>query len=152
MLNIALLILVAAPPFVQMPVADADGLILKRGSHGVPETLDRLAAALRAKGLKIFGRIDHGAGANAVGVPLRPTELLIFGNPKLGRRLFTSNQMAAIDLPMKALAWEDAEGRVRLPYNDPQYIADRHGIKDRAEAGEKRRGALKEFAGQASAP
>ncbi len=152
MRNIALLILVAAMVFVQIPVAGADGLILERSNHSVSETLNRLAATLRANGLKIFGRIDHGAGANAVGVPLRPTELLIFGNPKLGSQLSISNQKAAIDLPMKALAWEDTDGRVWLAYNDPQYIANRHGIKDRAEVVEKMRGALKKFVGQATAP
>ena len=85
------------------------------------------------------------AKAEAVGIPLRPTELLIFGNPKLGSNMFTSAQSAGIDLPMKALAWEDADGKVWLGYNDPAYIAERHGISDREAVVEKMSGALNKF-------
>jgi uncharacterized protein (DUF302 family) len=119
-----------------------DGLVSKKSGVGVGETLDRLEAVLEKKGITIFPRVSHTAGAADAGVELRPTELLIFGNPKLGSHFFTSRQTAGIDLPMKALAWEDADGQVWLTYNDPQYIADRHGISDREEIVKKMSSAL----------
>lgn len=119
-----------------------DGLVSKKSGVGVGETLDRLEAVLEKKGITIFSRVSHTAGAADAGVELRPTELLIFGNPKLGSHFFTSRQTAGIDLPMKALAWEDADGQVWLTYNDPQYIADRHGISDREEIVKKMSSAL----------
>ena len=119
-----------------------DGLVSKKSGVGVEETLDRLEAVLEKKGITIFSRVSHTAGAADAGIELRPTELLIFGNPKLGSHFFTSRQTAGIDLPMKALAWEDADGQVWLTYNDPQYIADRHGISDREEIVRKMSNAL----------
>jgi len=119
-----------------------DGLINKKSAFGASETLDRLETVLKEKGITLFARVSHSAGAEGVGIALRPTELLIFGNPKLGSHFFTSRQTAGIDLPMKALAWEDADGQVWLTYNDPQYIADRHGIADRGEIVSKMTGAL----------
>jgi uncharacterized protein (DUF302 family) len=119
-----------------------DGLVSKKSGVGVGETLDRLEAVLEKKGITIFSRVRHTAGAADAGVELRPTELLIFGNPRLGSHFFTSRQTAGIDLPMKALAWEDADGQVWLTYNDPQYIADRHGISDREEIVKKMSSAL----------
>lgn len=125
-----------------MAVADNQGLINKKSHHSVKVTLDRLENALKEKGITIVTRWSHDAGAKKIGIPLRPTELLIFGNPKLGSHMFTSNQTAGIDLPLKALAWEDKKGQVWLTYNDPKYIANRHGIKDRAEIVKKMTGAL----------
>jgi uncharacterized protein (DUF302 family) len=119
-----------------------DGLVSKKSGVGVGETLDRLEAVLEKKGITIFSRVSHTAGAADAGIELRPTELLIFGNPRLGSHFFTSRQTAGIDLPMKALAWEDADGQVWLTYNDPQYIADRHGISDREEIVKKMSSAL----------
>jgi uncharacterized protein (DUF302 family) len=119
-----------------------DGLVSKKSDFAASETLDRLETVLKKKGITIFARVSHSAGAEGAGIALRPTELLIFGNPKLGSHFFTSRQTAGIDLPMKALAWEDADGQVWLTYNDPQYIADRHGIADRAEIVSKMTGAL----------
>lgn len=145
-------VLIAALVFFAAATHASGGLVLKRSSYGVSETLDRLESMLRAKGLKIFARIDHGAGAEGVGIALRPTQLLIFGNPKLGSQLFTSNQLAGIDLPMKALAWQDADGHVWLAYNDPGYIAARHGIEDRSEVIAKMSGALKKLTGKATQP
>ena len=121
---------------------DVDGLIVKRSPYSVKETLDRLENALKKKGITIALRWDHAAKARAVGIELRPTELLVFGNPKLGSHMFTSRQTAGIDLPMKALAWQDEKGRVWLGYNDPEYIADRHDIEDRDAIVRKMRGAL----------
>ena len=107
---------------------DADGLIAIRSNHSVAETIGRLEAALKSKGIQIFARIDHGAGAGAVGMTLRPTELLIFGHPKSGTPLMQRHQTMGIDLPLKALAWADENGQVRLAYNDMGWLARRHGL------------------------
>ena len=121
---------------------EVDGLIVKKSNYSVSETITRLENALKKKGITVALRWSHDSKAKAVGIPLRPTELLIFGNPKLGSNMFTSKQTAGIDLPMKALAWEDENGIVWLGYNDPNYIATRHGITDRAEVVKKMSGAL----------
>jgi uncharacterized protein (DUF302 family) len=105
-----------------------DGLITISSAFSVRETIDRLAARVTSLGLNIFARIDHAAGAASVEMPLRPTELLIFGNPKGGTPLMQDQQTAGIDLPIKALAWEDADGKVWLTYNDASWIAQRHGL------------------------
>jgi uncharacterized protein (DUF302 family) len=107
-----------------------NGLITVESRFGVTETIDRLAEAVRRAGLLVFARIDHAAGARDVGAWLRPTELLIFGNPKGGTPLMQDSQLAGIDLPVKALAWEDEHGKVWLSYNDPHWIAERHGLGD----------------------
>lgn len=129
-----------------------NGLITKPSHHSVSETLNRLEKALREKGMTIFARVDHTAGAEKVGLKLRPTQVLIFGNPKLGTLLMQSRQTAGIDLPLKALAWEDARGKVWLSYNDPAYIAKRHHIKDRGEVVKKMQAALRKFTDAATAP
>lgn len=131
--------------FCLLPIAWADnvpGLIVKPSPYSVATTIDRLEDALKKKGITIVTRWNHAAKAKDVGIPLRDTELLLFGNPKLGSHMFTSKQTAGIDLPMKALAWKDEKGQVWLGYNDPQYIADRHGIDNRAEVIAKMQGAL----------
>src|SRR5271167_619392 len=112
----------------------ADGLIVVRSSHGPAETIDRLAAEIKAKGLTVFARIDHASGAKEVGLPLRPTELLIFGNAKGGTPLMQSNQEIGIDLPLKALVWQDASGSTWISYNDPAWLAKRHGLGHDVEA------------------
>ncbi len=106
----------------------ADGLTTKVSSFGAKETMDRLEAEVKAKGMTVFARIDHAAGAAEVGLPLRPTELLIFGNAKAGTPLMQANQAIGIDLPLKALVFEDAAGKVWLSYNDPRWLAQRHGL------------------------
>jgi uncharacterized protein (DUF302 family) len=106
----------------------ADGLITLSSSHGPKDTMDRLAAEIAARGMTIFARVDHAAGAAVVGLPLRPTELLIFGNAKGGTPLMQSEQTIGIDLPLKALVWQDASGRTWLSYNDPGWLAKRHGL------------------------
>ncbi len=123
----------------------AEGLVVKSSNHSVSETIDRLQALLEEKGLKIFARIDHQAGAAGADLELRPTEILIFGNPKLGTPLMTSAQTTAIDLPQKALAYEDENGGVFLAYNDIGYLTARHGIENRDEVLNKIRGALGKF-------
>jgi uncharacterized protein (DUF302 family) len=108
----------------------ADGLVSVKSPHGVKETLDRFETAAKARGLNIFLRVDHAAGAKKIGKVLRPTELLVFGNPQGGTPLMECAQSAGIDLPLKALAWQDAAGQVWLGYNDPKFLASRHGAGD----------------------
>lgn len=129
-----------------------NGMISKKSHHSVKVTLDRLEAALKKKGIGVALRWSHDAKGKGVGIPLRPTELLMFGNPKLGTHMFTSNQTAGIDLPLKALAWEDEKGQVWLTYNDPAYVANRHHIKDRAEILKKMTGALDKLSTAATKP
>jgi uncharacterized protein (DUF302 family) len=105
-----------------------DGLITVASKYPVKKTLDRLEADLKAKGITVFARIDHAAGAASVALPLRPTEVVIFGNPKAGTPLMQSNQAMGIDLPLKVLAWEDAGGQVWITYNDPGWLARRHRL------------------------
>jgi len=128
-----------------------NGLVIKQSPYSATKTLDRWQQILKKNNIRVFARISHKQNAAGVGLELRPTELLIFGNPKLGTWFFKSNQTAGIDLPMKALAWEDAKGQTWLAYNDPQYIAERHGIKDRAEVISKMKGALEKFSNYAIA-
>ena len=112
----------------------ADGLITLRSAFGPEETMKRLEAEVRAKGLTVFAHIDHAAGAEAVGLPLRPTDLLIFGNARGGTPLMQAQQSVGIDLPLKALVWQDATGATWLSCNDPHWIAQRHGLDDATRA------------------
>jgi uncharacterized protein (DUF302 family) len=106
----------------------ADGLTTIPSSFGPKETMDRLEAEIKSKGMTVFARIDHAAGAAEVGLPLRPTELLIFGNAKAGTPLMQADQAIGIDLPLRALVWQDANGKVWLSYNEPSWLAKRHGL------------------------
>jgi len=107
-----------------------NGLISIESRFGVAETIDRLVATVTGGGLRVFARIDHAAGAREIGAPLRPTELLVFGHPKGGTPLMQDHQLAGIDLPIKALAWEDEQGKVWLSYSDAQWLAERHDLGD----------------------
>jgi uncharacterized protein (DUF302 family) len=106
----------------------AQGLTTIRSSYEPKDTMDRLEAGVKAKGMTVFARIDHAAGASAVGLSLRPTEVLIFGNARGGTPLMQSLQTIGIDLPLKALVWRDASGTTWLSYNDPAWLAERHGL------------------------
>jgi uncharacterized protein (DUF302 family) len=106
----------------------ADGLTTLPSAFGARDTMDRLEAEVKATGMAIFARIDHAAGAAQVGLFLRPTEVLIFGNAKGGTPLMHSNQSIGIDLPLKVLIWEDARRKVWLSYNEPNWLAQRHGL------------------------
>jgi uncharacterized protein (DUF302 family) len=112
----------------------ADGLTTIRSSYGPKDTMNRLEAEVKAKGMTVFARIDHAAGAAEVGLSLRPTELLIFGNARAGTPLMQATQMIGIDLPLKALVLQDAEGKTWLSYNDPAWLARRHGLGRQVEA------------------
>ena len=111
-----------------------DGITIVESNLGARETTDRLAAEVKAKGLTVFARIDHAAGAAEVGMQLRPTELLIFGNARGGTPLMQANQLAGIDLPLKALVYQDAAGKVWLAYDEPNWIAQRHHLGDSVAA------------------
>ena len=110
-----------------------NGLIAIRSAHSVKETIDRVVAQVISKGMTVFGRIDHAAGAKEVGLMLAPTELLIFGNAKAGTPLMQAHQQIGIDLPLKMLAWEDPSGTRWLTYNDPAWLAQRHGLGREAD-------------------
>ena len=112
----------------------ADGLITIKSNFGPEETMKRLETEVAAKGLTVFAHVDHAAGAAAVGLPLRPTDLLIFGNAKGGTPLMQQVQTIGIDLPLKALVWQDEFGTTWLSYNDPAYLAHRHGLGEQAKA------------------
>jgi uncharacterized protein (DUF302 family) len=106
-----------------------EGLICVASRRSVVQTMDSLVARLEANGLTVFARIDHGANAAQVGMALRPTQVVIFGNPRAGTTvLMQENQASGLDLPFRALVWEDADGQVWLTYNDPQWLAHRYAF------------------------
>jgi len=107
-----------------------EGIISIPSKYSVPETLDRLEAALKAKGIKVFARVDHSGEAEKAGLKMPPTQLLIFGNPKGGTPIMLAAPTAAIDLPLKALAWQDSDAKVWLSYNDPAFLKNRFGLTD----------------------
>ena len=113
---------------IAMPVVAADGVVNVTSGFNVKETADRMESVLHEKGMTIFKRIKHSEGAGKVGIELRETELIIFGNPKVGSPLMKCQQSVAIDLPQKALIWEDDKAKVWISYNDPGYLAKRHNI------------------------
>lgn len=105
-----------------------NGLVQVSSHYSVEDTVRRLEAVLAGKGLQVFAVIDHSGEAEKVGLKMRPTKLLIFGSPKAGTPLMVAAPSLAIDLPLKALVAEDAEGKVSVTYNDPQYLEERHGV------------------------
>ena len=111
---------------------NTDGLITRASAHGPEETADRLLKSLEKHGLTLVARIDHAAAAEHAGLSLRPTEVFIFGNPKGGTPLMQVSQAAGIDLPLKALVWQDEQGATWLSWNDPWWIAQRHGVGEAA--------------------
>jgi uncharacterized protein (DUF302 family) len=107
-----------------------EGIISKPSKYSVPETLHRLETILTAKGIKVFALVDHSGEAEKAGLKMPPTQLLIFGNPKGGTPVMLAAPTSAIDLPWKALAWQDAKGQVWLSYNDAAYFQSRYGLSD----------------------
>jgi uncharacterized protein (DUF302 family) len=125
-------LLLVAPLVVQPAAAqDENGLVSVESPYSVAETVTRLQGVLDENGLITVATINHAANAEGVGLDLRPTQLIIFGNPNIGTPLMQSSQTIGIDLPQKFLVWEDDAGQVRVTYNDPAYLANRHGITDR---------------------
>jgi uncharacterized protein (DUF302 family) len=107
---------------------DVEGLTTIKSSYGPKETMDRLEAEVKARGLTVFARIDHAAGAAQADLALRPTEVLVFGNAKGGTPLMQASQSLGIDLPLRVLVWEDESGQIWLAYNEPSWLAKRHGL------------------------
>lgn len=131
--------------------ASAADLVTKTSAHSVAETMDRLAAAVEKAGAKVFARVDHAAGAEKVGAELRPTQMLMFGNPKLGTPAIQASQTMGLDLPLRVVAWEDADGKVHVAYHDPADLAALHGLPADAPVIGKMQGALGKLTGAATA-
>jgi uncharacterized protein (DUF302 family) len=112
----------------RMAVTVDNGIVNRPTSHSVDQTVERLEAVLQAKGVTLFALVDHSGEAAKVGMKMRPTKLLIFGNPKAGTPLMLAAASSAIDLPLKLLVWEDGQGKVWISYNTPQYLQQRHGL------------------------
>jgi len=113
-----------------MPELPEKGMIHRSSPYCVDETLERLGAVLQSLGIPVLARIDHSGGAAAMGLEMKPTKLLIFGNAKAGTPLMLAAPTLALDLPLKALVWEDAGGQVWVSYNTPQYLQERHGFPE----------------------
>lgn len=111
-------------------IPTANGLLTKPSPYSVPETLDRIEALLHSKNVTVFARVDHSGEAEKAGLHMPPTQVLIFGNPKGGTPVMLANPLSAIDLPLKVLAWQDADGKVWLTWNDPQYLKARYALSD----------------------
>ena len=148
-----LVALLCTPARAQAPVASLDdvaGLVVVDSAFSMAETERRLVQAIEAAGLKVAARIDHEANAKRVDQALPPTVLLLFGNPKTGTPLIQQRRTMGIDLPLKILIWEE-EGHVKLAYNDPFYLARRHGVENAAVLTQVEK-ALGGFAGAATKP
>jgi uncharacterized protein (DUF302 family) len=148
MLKIKLIILSVF--FISSFAFASDGMISIKSKHSVKKTSKRLVKALNEKGMTVFDTIDHKKGAKKVGKKLRPTTLVIFGNPKIGTPLMHCSQSIALDLPQKALIWKDKNGQVWYTYNDPQYLAKRHNINGCDKVLAKVSKALANFANKAT--
>ena len=111
-----------------MATATNNGIVNKPSKHSVEQTVEALSNILKSKGVAVFALIDHSGEAEKVGLKMRPTKLLIFGNPKAGTPLMLASPSSAIDLPLKILVWEDAQGKVWVSYNSPEYLRERHGL------------------------
>lgn len=111
-----------------MTATAAAGVVRIASRHSVADTVDRLAGLLLERAILVFARIDFSGDAAKAGLTMRPEQLLIFGNPKAGTPLMTAEPAAGLDLPLKALVWEDAAGKTWIAYNDPAYIVQRHGL------------------------
>jgi uncharacterized protein (DUF302 family) len=111
-----------------MTAAANNGIVSKPSSHTVEQTVEALTTILKSKGVALFTVIDHSGEAEKVGLKMRPTKLLIFGNPKAGTPLMLASPSTAIDLPLKFLVWEDSQGKVWISYNSPEYLKERHGL------------------------
>jgi uncharacterized protein (DUF302 family) len=125
--RLAILMLLVVP--AQVFAAD-DGVTKRESPYSVPQTLDRLEAVLKERGIAVFARIDHAGEAAKVGLQLPPTQVLVFGNPRAGTPLMVAHPTIAIDLPMKALAWQDATGKVWIGFNSVDYMKKRHDLTD----------------------
>lgn len=144
-------LMAAAAVTAAMTLPASAELIHKTSPHSVSDTMDRLAAAVEGAGATVFARVDHAGGAASVEMDLRPTELLIFGNPKLGTPAMLDGQTAGLDLPLRVLAYADAEGVVHVTYHDPATLAADHGLPGDAQYIKMMTGALDKLTSKATA-
>lgn len=140
-----------APAAMAQNVAGKNMIVLE-SAHDVKTTIDRLSAIVKSKGITVVARVDHSAAAKKIGATLRPSTVLMFGNPKLGTPLMQSDDTIGVDLPLKVLSWQDANGKVWVGYTDPAYLAKRHGITDRAKNFGVMTNVLKAVTGEAAKP
>ncbi len=134
----------AAAKLVKAPTDN--NLVIRESANSVKDTLDKLAKAAEAKGAKVVARVDHAAGAKAVGAEMKPTEVLMFGNPKLGTPVMLGNVRAGLDLPLKVLAWEDATGKVWVAYTKPAVLQSRYRLVGKDAAGKEQAANFKAIA------
>lgn len=146
-LFLALIVLAAVPSAFA-----GESLVSVNSSFGAKETADRVERLAKEMGMTLFNRIDHAAGAKSIGEELRPTEVLIFGNPKGGTPLMKCRQSVGIDLPLKMLVWQDETGAVRVGYTDPESLKSRHGITGCDEVLKKMSEALEKLASDSARP
>jgi uncharacterized protein (DUF302 family) len=135
---------------IAIPAEAADGVVNVQSTFSVKETADRIESILKEKGMTVFNRIKHSKSASEVGIDMRDTELIIYGNPKVGSPLMKCQQSVAIDLPQKALIWKDGKAQVWISYNDPRYLEKRHNIDGCEEVISKIEKALAAIAKSAS--
>ncbi|MBI1494469.1 DUF302 domain-containing protein [Rhodobacteraceae bacterium MYP1-1] len=128
----------------------AENLVTRSSAYSVTETVDRLAAAVENAGAKVFARVDHAAGAASVGTDLRPTEMLMFGNPALGTPAMQLSQSAGLDLPLRVVVYEDAEGQVTMAWHAPSEFSTVHGLPEDAEVLTRMTGALNKLTAAAA--
>jgi uncharacterized protein (DUF302 family) len=145
-----LLVLTVSALLIGVPSFGAEGLVTRRSVHSVDDTMNRLEQAVRARDLVVIARVDHAGAAQKAGLSLRPTQLLIFGHPRSGTPLMAGAQTIGIDLPLKALVWQDDQGQVWLGYNDPAWLAQRHGITEPPPVLQGVKAALEALAGSAT--
>jgi len=148
MIKKILLTLVILP--LSVSLFAADGIIKVKSNHSVEQTANKLEKVLLSKGMKIFQRVKHSEGAKTVGININPTEVIIFGNPKVRAPLMKCAPTVAIDLPQKAVIWQDASNKVWISYNDPAYLKQRHNIQGCDEVLAKVSGALSKLTGAAA--
>lgn len=127
---------------VALPVLAENGMVIKQSDHSVDQTVANMKAVLEKKGINVVAELEHEKNASRVGLEMQEATVLLFGNPKMGTPLMKSSITVGIDLPMKLLVWKDADGKVWMGYNDPAYLASRHGITDQPEVLKKMTGAL----------
>lgn len=143
-------LLIAAVFVIASTASTQAGMITKTSAHSVNDTIDRLAAAVEKAGAKVFARIDHAKGAASVDADLAPTQMLMFGNPKLGTPAIQAGQSIGLDLPLRVVAWEAADGTVMVGYHDPADVAALHGLPANHPTIAKMTGALGKLTGAAT--
>ncbi|MGB7086093.1 MAG: DUF302 domain-containing protein [Phormidesmis sp.] len=150
---VSMVAILGTRPSRSLPVPTPTGLVIKPSPHSVEDTEQRFVSLLKEKGLNVFATVDHAQNAEGAGLSLKPTRVVIFGNPKLGTPLMQCQQSIAIDLPQKMLIWEDDAGQVQVAYNDPRYLGGRHQLGDCGnQVVQQIAGALDTFSNGAIAP